>query len=559
MTLGNDGVEIKGGQVILSFNSMHAYNVCNGSGFWSEFTTANISTPVTVTRANMVFAACIGNMPDKFTEQQLMAHFQKKGFPVNFVKKLWAGSTACKIKIEVPSRKALIQLAEPDALKNLFGLRRTYEVVQYEDRREGRCWRCSRFGHNQYNCIQGLRCKRCGETGHEATPFNGTTCAKDSHCGNCGGNHEADDPTCPMLKKWLEDMKAHRERGKNRRGQTQTGPRGFDRQQQPRAGDHLNLGDYLPTGNAWGNTQPQQGPDHQTRQTPMDESHHGFNFDLDSDIHFPQQNQNLNTGTQQGQPNNNTGGRRRGRSPSPAYGQNQRNIRLEQKVDKVETDISQIKTQFADLANKMNQILSSFNSDKTGRSTFASDPTATCASNPPLRADQRAPQGYNVLLLPSVGDPTAPPKPSETITVPLPPTQPPPPDANLIRYTENMPKGIHDNSKRAGIPQQLLNAKQRKSLDIEAASAKPILKPSYIRFHKPNMAKAGLYTTNNLVIIPKSCCTITEKAPCLPPPKMQHDLIEVSEEDREQDQQATMKLLQDLRGTASAPQHNASS
>ena len=227
-------------------------------------------------------------------------------------------------------------------------------------------------------------------------------------------------------------------------------------------------------------------------------------------------------------------------------------------IYKVETDISQIKTQFADLANKMNQILSSFNSDKTGRSTFASDPTATCASNPPLRADQRAPQGYNVLLLPSVGDPTAPPKPSETITVPLPPTQPPPPDANLIRYTENMPKGIHDNSKRAGVPQQLLNAKQRKSLDIEAASAKPILKPCYIRFHKPNMAKAGLYTTNNLVIIPKSCCTITEKAPCLPPPKMQHDLIEVSEEDREQDQQATMKLLQDLRGTASAPQHNAS-
>ncbi|KAL0279144.1 UNVERIFIED_CONTAM: hypothetical protein PYX00_000758 [Menopon gallinae] len=66
------------------------------------------------------------------------------------------------------------------------------------------CSRCQNFGHNRYDCksapARGIRCLKCGETGHIAR-----NCSGNQKCFNCDvPDHRADSLRCPKYAQYIE-------------------------------------------------------------------------------------------------------------------------------------------------------------------------------------------------------------------------------------------------------------------------------------------------------------------------------------------------------------------
>lgn len=74
---------------------------------------------------------------------------------------------------------------------------RPYVVEAYCGSPIKRCFKCLRFGHQSWTCVEKQRCAKCGlAAGHTSKDC---TSVETPTCINCGGGHSPVDPICPKI------------------------------------------------------------------------------------------------------------------------------------------------------------------------------------------------------------------------------------------------------------------------------------------------------------------------------------------------------------------------
>ena len=220
-------------KVILFLNDQISFNKASKRDTWGGMP-QNV-LPIPDTRLRTEFACVTGGISRHYDDEDIRKVLVSKGHHITKVETMTTRRETKMIRMYCPSLSALRDLMAPGALNDFEGTGRTYKVEHYKDRRFWRCRRCKRFGHEARSCpAQEEVCTFCAMGGHSSRVFEDCQAYWDRasmgtarlQCTNCGGNHAANDISCPDAKEWTESQRRHKYGKINPEGQqTRVQPR----------------------------------------------------------------------------------------------------------------------------------------------------------------------------------------------------------------------------------------------------------------------------------------------------------------------------------------------
>ena len=145
-------------------------------------------------------AVVVQGVESDISEDDVKAALQDQGFhasKVNRMKKAGDGEPTLSVKIFMDSETEIDRLIANKL--TIFGCR--HRAQRYTQSAFLQCYVCQKLGHSSSNCAAKEKtCMKCSHKHH----FRSCLVEKaDFLCSNCGGNHAANDKSCPKIKEFI--------------------------------------------------------------------------------------------------------------------------------------------------------------------------------------------------------------------------------------------------------------------------------------------------------------------------------------------------------------------